>query len=669
MKKTWILAGIVAAIVPAAQEGLINWKAATIASGGNVNPDDPNNWSTLTVPGLGDDANMAVNGDANWITIPAGALFNPDGYLRYSHGAVNRKLTVLKSLTLSGGLGTDFGTTSGGNASDQVRLGDSSNPITLSLTGNAPFSFANQAGWGSINVVNAIVNLSGANILFPTLGRAGSGAAATGAMLGGTVAANESDTTQPILNFTAAGGTITLGAAGSRPGGTLGLGAVRMGARSDQTWVCDPNGFVLRNYQSGTTALGAFLVKSIDGGALNNLDQVNFVLTGTVTTTTTAATAMQLAGGEYGSLNWNGGSTSFRDTHMKMAGDVAFQGYAVNPGTFGGSDSQASDTYGLIIRGFPSNQGSYKYLLVNGRTLSVAHGMLLDDFKPADDTTTSLPTVRVDANMAAVNVGGDLMVYSTNWGAAARTLDTDGDLIANTATRNMGIDGGYEGVTLTVGGNYGMNTRSLNSGTGWNLSRSTVKMLGGTQARPVTFEVADADGNYTVQKNSFSIQRLDIGAAADAAYVKLANNYLNENARFATIGESEANMRVGEKLIVGTLNVLAASTLDVSGQVMEVGPGGLAISADSWLDLHTGLALVDGSVVTNFYGLGDQAAAWNVFAARVMDTDNSLLAFQASYVAGDGRTYWTATAVPEPGTLALLGIGAAAILLRRRRRA
>lgn len=656
----------------AARADTIAWAGVAIGSGGNVSVDDPNNWSGLHVPIAGDDANMAVNGDANWITVPAGATFNPTGFLRYSHGSVNRKLVILKDLSLSGGLMLNFSTTSGGNASDQFRLGAAGTPVTLDLTGNSPFAFANQAGWYSINVLNATINLSGDNILLPTLGRTGSAAVAQASMSGGTGVADESSV-QPIMSFTNVGGTVTLQAAGSRSGGTLGLGYVRMAVRSDQTWICDANGFIQRNYQEGSAGAGPFLVKSIDGGRLDNLGQVNFVLGGGVSTNATAVTAMQLGGGTYGSLNWNTGITSYRNNYLKLTGDADFSGRAVIPGSFGGNDA-TNVPYGLVMyASTQSGYGSHKYFLLSGYTLGLTNGLeILDNQHPL---STTAAVARIDANAGKINIGGDLLIYSANQGGSARLSNTYNDPNGQSRfNQAIGIDGGYEGVALTVGGHYSMNTRALTSGTGWDLTRSTVSMVGGTEAAPVTFEVADADGNYTLRKNSFGIGVLNIGAAGDSAQVQLVNDYLNENAKAAVWGEDLDTAKAGEKLIVGTLNILNGSVLDVNGQVVEVGSSTLSISSDSFLDLNTGVLLVDGNVVTNFYALGDQTAAWNDLAVRgrVIDGYNedmeNHLAFEAIYNADDGRTYWMATPVPEPTMMAILGAGAAALLLRRRRR-
>ena len=153
---------------------------------------------------------------------------------------------------------------------------------------------------------------------------------------------------------------------------------------------------------------------------------------------------------------------------------------------------------------------------------------------------------------------------------------------------------------------------------------------------------------------------MNIGDGTTAGNVQLVNEYLNDNPFVSDV----ATDKLGEKLIVGTLNIKAGSTLDVNGLNVEVGPTTLDIAGDAWLDLNTGLTLSYQQRIETFVGLTDQTATWAGFQSRVKDSTNPGYTFEPTLY--DGNTYWMA--IPEPNVIGLLGLSLFAILARRRRR-
>ena len=113
--------------------------------------------------------------------------------------------------------------------------------------------------------------------------------------------------------------------------------------------------------------------------------------------------------------------------------------------------------------------------------------------------------------------------------------------------------------------------------------------------------------------------------------------YLNDN---PLVASNAAVDKVGEKLVVNTLDVKAGSTLDTNGRIVNVGSSSLAIDTTATLDLNLGRALTDFEVVAEFVGDGDQSAAWDLLANRVVDSSNPGFTFDA--VAQAGKTYWRA---------------------------
>ena len=86
-------------------------------------------------------------------------------------------------------------------------------------------------------------------------------------------------------------------------------------------------------------------------------------------------------------------------------------------------------------------------------------------------------------------------------------------------------------------------------------------------------------------------------------------------------------------------------SLEVNAQNCEVGTR-LEIDDTGTLDLLSGLDLVKGDVVTNFYGMGDQSVAWNALKTRVTDSSNPKHAFKAVYDATADKTYFVSRGKP-----------------------
>jgi hypothetical protein len=471
------------------------------------------------------------------------------------------------------------------------------------------------------------------------------------------------------MRFTSVGGTVTLEQAGNRATGTIGLGYTHLAVRSDQTWVADDLAYVsmftIAGYRSGDGSVEREanpLVGSIDGGRLDNLGEVNLQVYATrADPAASEETATPLLGGTYGSIYTNGRGNN-RIGRLNLKGEVNLVGNAVQPDATNGPSALE---YSLALNYV--NGGPF-VIHQNGHTLNLTNGLrILEAGGPT--YRYGYPTVQLDAEGSTLHIGGNVLIESVNGGPeAAFEHPQDGGGRDARPNPTVGIYGG-SGAAITVGGNWEVKTISMNNAM---LSNSTLSMIGGTELDPATFEVADNASLTGVQSDSWSIDTLNIGDGTNPAYVQLVNDHINDN---PVTGDAALD-KIGEKLIVDTLNIHADAVLDINGQVVEIGPSTLSIDVDGLLDLNLGDPLADQELVSQFIGLGDQTAVWDSFVDQVIDSSNPDFVFEPFYSSSEDVTQWRGifspqqdpgAVIPEPMTALLVLAGLGLTAARRRR--
>ena len=562
--------------------------------------------------------NIVIDGafDVRSMTLEAD-LWNEPFRDEWAHVRVEKNLS-LDNVTFNFG----YSSAGGGVGNLKVMSG-----YTLTLTGENPVTIVSgsnkRAGWHTFDIqAGGALVFNGANQTFNTYGYT------EYRMLGGGT-----------VTFSNPDATINLGAAGTSAAPTIYLDTQLLTIHPNQTWNADPTSRISVVLLPGAGSdPGQYIVNSATGGRLDNLDTVNIEVTRTSSTGTNMTIAPRLMGGEYGSLKMSGGTSSNRDHHVYLTDDVALKGRTVSAP--GGGQEAAVTKYGLELVNGSGAYITHWFLVLNGYDLDVTNGVLLQDgWTPVG--VYSKPIV-VDASNSTLTIGGDLVFDSVNRRPDAQYQAADIGIAGNAVT------------VLNLMGNF---ETTVKPRVGTNLHLATVNLLGGDTVR--TFEVGDSAALSGVRTNSYSIGTLNIGNGTTTGNVQLVNNHLNGNP-FVSDAETD---KVGEKLIVGTLNIHGGSTLDTNGLNVEVGPSTLTIADDAWLDLNTGLTLSANQVVETFVGLGDQVAAWDVFKNRVKDSGNPGFTFEPTLT--DGNTYWMA--IPEPSLLGLLVAGGFLLHLRRRR--
>ncbi len=629
---------------------------------------DGANWDSGTVPTTGDTAIFNYSGldqtntfKGDLFISAADTNFNPSGLTFNSNvdpnsWAQEMDLYLDKSLTLTDGFSfSGYGSGGGsGQQNDRFRVGTQASGVTLDITswtttGQAP-------GWAWFNlgagtgVAGTAFNFTGSSFTFATPDNS-----LSQSINGGKATEDAALIENPSWNFTNVGGTINLESPNNRTSGTIGLGLVHLNVRSDQTWTAEETAFVSMTGSTGSSGnSGKFIVGSIDGGRLDNLGELDIKLYST-SQSSSLATAMQLHGGTYGSLQSQGDTnTVARVQAIKMNDDVSLIGSAVLFNELG--EAYDSD-YGFALRQVASigtQQTDSQNFYTQGFTLDISKGILLEDLSSSSQAGRNLKLFMENSN---VSIGGDVLMTGD-----AYRLPGGGDV--NT---NIGLDGGANGANVTLGGSWIVHTvAAKGSSNNYNLSTSTLTMTGGDGAESKTWEVGDASSTTGVQAQTWSVATFNIGVdAGDTSHIKLVNEFLNDNPFV-----SDPNIdKIGEKLIAGALNVRENSYLDANLGEANVEVASLLLETGATLDLNTGLTLTDGQNIAGFVGLGDLTSSWNTFSGQVIDSSNPLFAFSAVYLGGSDETVWQAALVPEPGTWALLAglAGLGYCIIRRRK--
>jgi hypothetical protein len=645
-----IHAVIVACLASVAGADTNVWRGANTTNGASaqVSVDDPSLWSLGWVPTTGDTAAISFDSTntAAHLYIPATSAFAPSALLFRANGnpaniAQTNWLFLDKSLTLSNLTMTVCNGTGSTRDNGRLRIGmlsTTGSPVVLTLTGDG--EALNIAGspktvWPAIIVglATCTIDFQGTNITF-SKGSQTTGVNAPDCFNNGSDTDNAAAPSNSTVKFSADSAVINLADQGIR-GATLGPGFLNLAVCTGQTWNAEQTAYVKFFYRAGVVGSpGPDIVQCLNGSRLDNLGLLNITLgrlytsggivANQATLSATKATGMRLVGGTYGSLRLAGGITSLRDNYVVLKGDVTLRGRAIAPPAVVGSTTNpatATDA-GLILDTGTGVIRTSWYLDTGGYALALSNSLRITDATASVTSTVgNVVGALLIATDSTVTVGGDLVVHSDNLGPWAAPTSR--------VTRAFGISGNA-GTVLNLGGSY---SNDCVSATGRGLSQSTVNLVGGSALR--TFEVGDAWTNATVKTNSFSIETLNVGYGACPANVRLVNFCLNDN----PIVQSNANDKLGEKLVVGNLNVGARSTLDANGQFVQIATA-LSIAPDAWLDLKSGQTLKACEAATNFFGEGDRTAAWLPCSGRVLDASNPGGRFVPAYVLSANRTYW-----------------------------
>jgi hypothetical protein len=278
-----------------------------------------------------------------------------------------------------------------------------------------------------------------------------------------------------------------------------------------------------------------------------------------------------------------------------------------------------------------SGQGSIGTVNLNGGTLNIAN-----DFTNAAANATGV----VNINGGTLNVSDTLQVVNNNAAVSGTVNITGGDV-------NIG----------TGGPNQNLN---LSSGTG----AGTVNMTGGTLdvANNVDFRGGAGVDMFTVSGDSAVTiaNNLDMngGTAANVNQLNLVND---GNASFTVDG-----------------NVLLDNNAQLTFDFMNANGGSLAIDAGDG-----NVTMTDADIVFNFNDItsaslfsridlinatGTQTGAFSSFAFG--DTVETFGDGSSYELLSDGSGVFLSAvvAVPEPSSLALLGLCGAGVAIRRRRR-
>ncbi len=390
---------------------------------------------------------------------------------------------------------------------------------------------------------------------------------------------------------------------GYENGPALGLGYNLLFVRANQVWDATAD-----SYLSGYGNSYTNVINSVDEGRLDNLGGLN-VLVGRPTN---ATVDMTFRGGSYGSFRLTGADGgSGRNCRVKQTGDVSF------------TQKVPNEKYAIHLRGSGSSNTADFY--TEGYRLELLAGSL-------ELVGYQTKNVRlIDTLGTGIYINGDINIY---------TPDRSPWVVTNglTPTTSVGI-AGDEHTELFFTGSYSNNCKSY-SGSG--LSMATVYAVG--EGNTQYFEVGDSKYQTALASSTFGIDTLNVGFGSTNAYLKLVNNFLNNNLIIQT-NESD---KVGEKLIVNNLNINSGSTLDVNGMFLDIN-NSLAIDNNSYMDLNTGLVLSKGDVIDNVVGFGDMSSSWSGFQDQVKDSSQPDVAFKPVVIDSPDTPYGSSSSLNFDG--------------------
>lgn len=654
--------------------GLVNLTGANSIT---VNWDNKGATFTNVISGAG---SLTVNTGGSRLTLSGannytGGTTISSGLLSFANGSLGTTGTI----TMNGGTlqwnGTntqDISARLAMVAGKTATFDTNGNNVTIaSAVGNATTAALTKAGTGTLTLTAANTYTGATTVNAGTLSL-GNGALGSATGLGtGAVTVNTGGTLQFWVN-TGTGGTtfannITLN------GGTL----------LSQDGV---------NNLSGTVAIGA------SGGTFKSQwSNKNLVLTGVISGAG-AVTIDRLAG--------DGGSrVLFQNTGNTFTGNIT-----INGGTLATNNAQGNNTTGQLGA---NNIATRTITVNNGGTLSVAGNNL---FGNGTQTLANTPTL-------IINAGGT--VTTSNFNVLGNVTLNGGTLNA-TANSNGTTYLSYEfnGGTVTVGGTAA-STISSSAGVGMHLAGGktstfnvgTTGAIGGDLlvSAPLSNGSGDRSGIGALTKIGAGTMVLSgINTYTGATTVTAGALRVNgSTAAGSTVSVAAGAILGGSGTIGGTLNVTGALAPGSSIESLITG-GGVIMNSGSSLAIEiqdatalgadllaiTGDLTLNGTVTLDLTKLG--AGTWSandkltlasytgalvggglfsVGGVAVVDGGLFTTADNQSWTldyndtvkgnnfASDANgTYVTMTAVPEPATLLLGGLGLLALLRRRRER-
>lgn len=360
-----------------------------------------------------------------------------------------------------------------------------------------------------------------------------------------------------------------------------------------------------------------------------------------------------------------------------LKGDVRGQG--INPSQTGADYDYFGGAFTSVGGTGSSNNGSYNSLILCegakflGRILSVgvvggernSVGNLLEITGPGSEMQiTDMGGFTVSAgNRVMISDGGKLLITSTGIYACM-----DGEIIVTGAGSEF--TSSYAAISGAVRISEGGRFQSDSVGG---------RKLGLTSA---VYDLSDG-GTMEVSGAFYSQGTLALRDASLSAGSLVTSG--QASARAGSLIEAASLTNSGTLLIEDS--VVRAGSLTSTGNGLEVGSGGLLAVADSLtfdtLRIHEGFVAWEGDHIAGFealiaegkFQLMDSSGVWHTV------TDSSM--FQVEYFADPAADsseltgglytelggYTVLTAVPEPSSLALTGLGGLLLWLRRRRQA